>query len=175
MTRPPAADKGNGLQVWRVDEDILNQYSPTACNGVAVQLRVGYGASNSPTLKLATSKNAARKFWLGTDCLGRSEQRKMNTIYETWHVRSLCVTGSLKTVARDNIKIGSWRNKMGSVWTGYVWLRIVVSGGFYWKRYWTFGFHILLTIFWVSGRLLASEERLICLIIRSSVLLLWTR
>jgi hypothetical protein len=36
MARPQVADGGNGLQIWRVSENILNKQSRTADKGVVV-------------------------------------------------------------------------------------------------------------------------------------------
>jgi hypothetical protein len=45
MARPRVADGGDGLQIWRVAENILNKQSRTAVKGWSSSLEVGRGAS----------------------------------------------------------------------------------------------------------------------------------
>jgi hypothetical protein len=47
MARPQVADGGNGLQIWRVAENILNKQSRTADKGWSSSLGFGRGANNS--------------------------------------------------------------------------------------------------------------------------------
>jgi hypothetical protein len=47
-----------------------------------------------------------------------------------------------------------------SVWSRFNWLRIEISGGLLWTRYWTFGFHKRSTISWSAERLLCPQEGL---------------
>jgi hypothetical protein len=47
MPRPQVAAGGDGLQIWRVDENILNMQSPTARKEWSSSLGVGRGANNS--------------------------------------------------------------------------------------------------------------------------------
>jgi hypothetical protein len=47
MAGPQVADGGNGLQIWRVAANILNQQSRTADKGWYSSLEVGRGANNS--------------------------------------------------------------------------------------------------------------------------------
>jgi hypothetical protein len=46
MARPQAAD-GDGLQIWRVDANMLNKQSWTADKGWSSSLGAGRGANNS--------------------------------------------------------------------------------------------------------------------------------
>jgi hypothetical protein len=48
MARPRVADRGDGLQVWRVAANILNKQSRTADSGWSSSLGVGRGANNPP-------------------------------------------------------------------------------------------------------------------------------
>jgi hypothetical protein len=48
------------------------------------------------------------------------------------------------------------------VWTGLIWFRTEKSGGFWWTREWTFGFHKMRVVSWQAEELLASKERLCC-------------
>jgi hypothetical protein len=51
MAPPRVADEGDGPQIWRVAENVLNKQSRTANKGVALQLGVGRVVSNSSPLK----------------------------------------------------------------------------------------------------------------------------
>jgi hypothetical protein len=42
-------------------------------------------------------------------------------------------------------------------WTGLSWLRVEKVGGYLWMRYWTFGFHKIRGISWLSAKRLASQ------------------
>jgi hypothetical protein len=44
-TRPRVADRGEGLQIWRVAANILNKHSRTADRGWPSSLEVGRGAN----------------------------------------------------------------------------------------------------------------------------------
>jgi hypothetical protein len=46
--RPRVADRGDGLQIWRVAANILNKQSLTANSGWSSSLGVGWGANNPP-------------------------------------------------------------------------------------------------------------------------------
>jgi hypothetical protein len=48
MARPRVADRGDGLQIWRVAAYILNKQSRTADSGWSSSLGVGRGANNPP-------------------------------------------------------------------------------------------------------------------------------
>jgi hypothetical protein len=48
MARPRVADRGDGLQVWRVAANILNKKSRTADSGWSSSLGDGQGANNPP-------------------------------------------------------------------------------------------------------------------------------
>jgi exonuclease III len=48
MARPRVADRGDGLQIWRVDANILNKQTRTADCGWYSSLGVGRGANNPP-------------------------------------------------------------------------------------------------------------------------------
>jgi hypothetical protein len=47
MACPRVADRGDGLQIWRVAANILNKQSRTADKGWASSLGVGRGGYNS--------------------------------------------------------------------------------------------------------------------------------
>jgi hypothetical protein len=46
MARPRVADRGDGLQIWRVAANILNKQSRTADSGRSSSLGVGREANN---------------------------------------------------------------------------------------------------------------------------------
>jgi hypothetical protein len=46
MARPQVADRGDGLQIWRVAANILNKQLRTADSGWSSSLGVGRGANN---------------------------------------------------------------------------------------------------------------------------------
>jgi hypothetical protein len=48
MAHPQVADRGDGLQIWRVAANILNKQSWTADKGWSSSLGVGRGINNSP-------------------------------------------------------------------------------------------------------------------------------
>jgi hypothetical protein len=48
MARPQVADGGGGLQIWRVDANILIKQSLTADKGWPSSLGIGRGANNFP-------------------------------------------------------------------------------------------------------------------------------
>jgi hypothetical protein len=48
MARPRVADRGDGLQIWRVAADILNKQSRTADSGWSFSLGIGRGDNNLP-------------------------------------------------------------------------------------------------------------------------------
>jgi hypothetical protein len=48
MARPRVADRGYGLQIWRVAANIFNKQSRTADSGWSSSLGVGRGADNPP-------------------------------------------------------------------------------------------------------------------------------
>jgi hypothetical protein len=48
MARPRVADRGDGLQIWRVAANMLNKESRTADSGWSSSLGVGRGANNPP-------------------------------------------------------------------------------------------------------------------------------
>jgi hypothetical protein len=47
---------------------------------------------------------------------------------------------------------------MRGTWTGSSWLRIGTGGGHFWLWYWTFGFHKMRGISWLTENRLASQE-----------------
>jgi hypothetical protein len=47
IARPRVADGGDGLQIWKVDSNILNKQSRIADKGWSSGLGVGRGANNS--------------------------------------------------------------------------------------------------------------------------------
>jgi hypothetical protein len=47
MARPRVSVGGDGFQIWRVSENILNKQSQTADKGWSSNLGVGRGANNS--------------------------------------------------------------------------------------------------------------------------------
>jgi hypothetical protein len=48
MARPRVADRGDGLQIWRVAVNMLNKQSRTADSGWSSSLEVGWWANNPP-------------------------------------------------------------------------------------------------------------------------------
>jgi hypothetical protein len=57
----------------------------------------------------------------------------------------------------DNIKIGIQETGW-AVWTGSIWLRIGDRGGLLWTRWWTFGFHEMNGIHWLTKKIWVSER-----------------
>jgi hypothetical protein len=53
MARPRVADRGHGLQIWRVAANILNKQSRTADSELSSSLEVGRGANNNLYLSYA--------------------------------------------------------------------------------------------------------------------------
>jgi hypothetical protein len=59
MARPRVADRGDGLQIWRVAENILNMQSRRADSGWSSSLGFGRGTNNPPpyeTLRTASKQ-----------------------------------------------------------------------------------------------------------------------
>jgi hypothetical protein len=52
VARPRVADRGDGLQIWRVAANILNKQSRTADSGWSSSLWVGRGLHPPPAVKL---------------------------------------------------------------------------------------------------------------------------
>ena len=46
-------------------------------------------------------------------------------------------------------------------WAGWIWLRLGIDAGLLWMRQWTFGFHKMRVISWLSEDLLPSQEVLL--------------
>jgi hypothetical protein len=58
MVCPQVADGGDGLQIWRVDTNILNKQSRRADKGWSSSLEVGRGANNSSQKKISCYENS---------------------------------------------------------------------------------------------------------------------
>jgi hypothetical protein len=89
MARPRVADRGDGLQIWRVATNILNKQSQTADSG----WYFGRGA-NKPLLQnsiFVTNHYAQPQN--RTDYLAQPKHRKMDMRFGTWNVRSLYRSG----------------------------------------------------------------------------------
>jgi hypothetical protein len=100
MARFQVADRGAGLQIWRVAVNILNKQSRTADRGWSSSLGAGRRLT-TPTVKIifvAKYFQGPRKW---TDSLARHKHRKMDMRFGTWKVTSLYRAGSLKIVARE--------------------------------------------------------------------------
>jgi len=67
-----------------------------------------------------------------------------------------------KTYAQmgENIKMDFQAVGSGA-WTGLMWLTVGTSGGLVWMRQWTFGFHKMGGISWLTEKRLASQEGLL--------------
>jgi hypothetical protein len=100
MARPQVADRGDGLQIWRVAANILNKQWRTADRGWFSSLGVWWTANNPQhkNLIVANYLQAPRKW---QDCLARHEHRKTDMRLGTRNVRNLYRAGSLNTVARE--------------------------------------------------------------------------
>jgi hypothetical protein len=111
VARPRVADRGDGLQIWRVAANILNEQSRTADSGWSSSLGVGRWVTTLP-----------RK----TQYLLRTTTHSLGTGRITWHNLS---TGKwiLGTLA--------W-----GVWIGFDCLRTGAGGRLLWVRWWIFGF-----------------------------------
>jgi hypothetical protein len=66
MARPQVAEGGDGLQIWRVAENILNKQSQTADKGWASSLGVGRGLTTHRK-KISLLRNVNKGLW--TDSL----------------------------------------------------------------------------------------------------------
>jgi hypothetical protein len=65
MARPQVADGGNGLQIWKVAENILNKHSRTADEGWFSYLGVGRWANNSSPYKIILLRKFKRSLGHG--------------------------------------------------------------------------------------------------------------
>jgi hypothetical protein len=95
MARPQVADGGDGLQVWRVAENILNKQSQTVDTGSSSSLGVGRGTNNSSTYKnkLVAKDHKKPRTW--TYSLYKwPKRKKIDMRFATWNVRSM-FAGSL--------------------------------------------------------------------------------
>ena len=82
--------------IWRVAANILNKQWWTADKGWTYSLGVGRGANNSSLVKRILLRNIHRqRLQTWTDTLVRPKQRKRDTWFGTWKVRSLYRAGSL--------------------------------------------------------------------------------
>jgi hypothetical protein len=97
MARPRVADRGDGLQIWRVAANILNKQCQTADRGWPSSLGVGRGLTTLP-IKLDISYKTLHTAFERTECLAQPKHRKMDTRFGTWKVRSLQRSGSFQTV-----------------------------------------------------------------------------
>jgi hypothetical protein len=89
MARPQVADRGDGLQIWRVATNILNKQSRTANREWPSILGVGRGANNPPQkIRIFVAKYVQGPQKL-TDSLARPKYRKISIRYGTWNIRSL--------------------------------------------------------------------------------------
>jgi exonuclease III len=112
MACPQVADKGESLQIWRVDANISNKQSRTADRGWSSSLRVEQGANNHPTIKIyicckVCTRASEMDGFSGTNLAPKKDMR-----FGTWNVRSLYRAGSLKTVAR---KLGKYKLELVGV------------------------------------------------------------
>jgi hypothetical protein len=101
MARPRVADRGDGLQIWRIAVNMLNKQSWTADSGWSSSLGVVQGANNPPLLNSILVTNHYAQPRNRTDYLAQPKRWKMDMRFGTWNVRILYRSGSLKTVARE--------------------------------------------------------------------------
>jgi hypothetical protein len=142
MARPLVADRGDGLQIWRVAANMLNKQSRTADSGWSSSLRVGRG----PTT-----------FTHKTQCLLRNTAHSRRPGRIIWHnlstIKANEMGGACGTYGRGNCTRFWWENpkerdhsedqgvggRKGSEWNlgrlawglgiGLDWLRIGTGGG----------------------------------------------
>jgi hypothetical protein len=62
MTRPQVADRGDGLQIWRVAANILNEQSWTADSGWSSSLGVGRELTSFPRKNQYLLRNTTQSF-----------------------------------------------------------------------------------------------------------------
>jgi hypothetical protein len=79
MTRPPVADRGDGLHIWGVATNILNKQSRTADNGYSI-LGVGWGLTTPNSKEIFMLRNVTQGLELEGSCepLGSHEKREIS-------------------------------------------------------------------------------------------------
>jgi hypothetical protein len=110
MARPQVADRGDGLQIWRVATSILNKQLRTAGRGWTSSLGVGGLTTHHRKIICVAKYLQGSRKW--TDSLARHKHQKMDMRFGTWDVGSLYRAGSLKTVTRE---LGKYKLDLVSV------------------------------------------------------------
>jgi hypothetical protein len=122
MASPRVADRGDGLQIWRVAANILNKQSSTADSGWSSRLGDGRGLTTLPRKTDYHAQHRNR-----TDYLAQPKHRKVDLRFGTWNVRSLYKSGSLGRLAwgceLDSTVLGQWRAVVSAVMN----LRVLAS------------------------------------------------
>jgi hypothetical protein len=83
MVRPQVANGGEGLQIWRVAANILNNELRTAGKGWPSSLRVGRGLTTPHHKKETRYEMLQRASELG-GCFGMTKGTE--NVYEIWNV-----------------------------------------------------------------------------------------
>jgi hypothetical protein len=79
MARPRVADRGDGLQIWRVSSNILNKQSRTADSGWSSSLGVGRGLTTLPHKTQYLFRNTTYSL-----CSGRIIWHNLSTRKQIW-------------------------------------------------------------------------------------------
>jgi len=74
----------------------------------------------------------------------------LENLEERDHLHAVGVDGTIEL--KWNVK-----GENGTVWIGFVWLRIGRCGGLLWAKPWIFGFHNMRGISWLAEDQLASQ------------------
>jgi hypothetical protein len=111
MARPRVADRGGGLQIWKVAANILNKQSRTADSKRSSSLGVGRGLTTLPRKTQYLLRNTTHNLRSGR-IIWHNLSTGKDMRFGTWNVRSLYRSGSLKTVAKQSSPAtrhaGSW-------------------------------------------------------------------
>jgi hypothetical protein len=79
MARPQVADGGDGLQIWRAAQNILNKKSRTADKGWYFSLRVGVWGKIQGCYEMSQKASDFNRFSL--------DQRRNEHGHENWYVK----------------------------------------------------------------------------------------
>jgi hypothetical protein len=101
MMHPQVAERGDGLQMWRVAANILNKHLRTANRGGPPASGLGEGQTTLPHRKTLYLLQSMYKGLRNGRILWHEPSTGMDMRFGKRNVRSLYRAGSLKTVARE--------------------------------------------------------------------------